>query len=166
MKNYCCLSNVLVFFAETSLPMYFVLLRPKNCSVEKLTATLNRFNKCYEWNVRENFLFNSDSSSSVPSLSLRNVVSSPFIFFLRLLQSKAQHYVPNFPIFLTAYNNYATKVVTPIWRRLNFAGFILCPSRHVLLDPVLFFRSVVPRANHWSLKKDWIEQPTRKNEVH
>ena len=102
----------------------------KNCSVEKLTATLNKFNKCYEWKVRENFLFNSDSSSSVPLLSLRNVVSSPFIFFLRLLQPKTKHCVPNVPIFLTAYNNYVAKVVTPIWRRLNFAGFIFFPSRH------------------------------------
>ena len=111
--------------------LYFVLLRPKNCSVEKLTATLNRFNKCYEWNVRENFLFNSDSSSSVPLLSLRNVVSSPFTFFLRLLQPKGQHCVPNFAIFLTAYYNYVAKVVTRIWRRLNFAGLIFCPSRHM-----------------------------------
>ena len=132
MKNECCLSNILVFFAETSLPCtaYFLFLRPKNCSVEKLTATLNRFNKCYEWNIRETFLFNTEYSSSVPLLSLRNVVSSPFTFFLRLLQLKAQHCVPNFPIFLTAYNNYATKVVSPILRRLNFAGFSFCPSRH------------------------------------
>ena len=123
----------MVFFAESSLPctVYFVFLRPKNCSVQKLTATLKRFNKYYEWNVRENFLFNSDSSSSVPSLSLRNVVSSPFTFFLRLLQPKAQHCVPNFLNFLTAYNNYVAKVVTPILRRLNFADLIFCPSRHM-----------------------------------
>ena len=76
-------------------------------------------------------LFNSDSSSSVPLLSLRNVVSSTFTFFLRLLQAKAQHCVPNFPIFLTAYNNYVAKGVSPIWRRLNFAGFIFCPSLHI-----------------------------------
>ena len=131
MKNYCCLSNDPVFFCGDKPPLYFVLLRPKNCSVEKLTATLNKFNKCYEWNVSENFLFNSDSSPSVPSLSLRNVVSSPFTFFLRLLQPKQQRCVPNFPIFLTAYNNYATNVVTPIWRRLNFTAFIFCPSRHM-----------------------------------
>ena len=64
-------------------------------------------------------------------LSLRNVVSSPFTFFLRLLQPKTKHCVANFPIFLTAYNNYVAKVVTPIWRRLNFAGFIFCPTRHM-----------------------------------
>ena len=100
MKNYCCLSNVLVFFAETSLPCTPYSSDQKNSSVEKLTKT-------------------------------------DFTFFLHLLQPKAQHCVPNFPIFLTAYNNYVAKVVTPIWRRFNFAGFIFCPSRHELLHPVL-----------------------------
>ena len=125
-----CLSNVLGVFFGDKPPLYFVLPRPKNCSVEKLTATLNRFNKCYESNGRENFLFNTDSSSSVLLLN-HSEMSSPFTFFLRLLQPKAQHCVPNFPIFLTAYNNYATKVVTPIWRRLKFAGFIFCRSQHM-----------------------------------
>ena len=82
-----------------------------------------------------NVLFNSDTSLSIPSLSLRNVVSSPFTFFLRLPQPKAQHCVPNFPIFLTAYNNYVAKVVTPIWRRLNFAGFIFRLSRPSFFAP-------------------------------
>ena len=126
-----CLSNGLVFFLRRQATLYFVLPRPKNCSVEKLTATLHRFNKCYESNGRENFLFNMDSSSSVPLLLLRDVVSSPFTFFLRLLQPKAQNCVLNFQ---TAYNNYATKVVTPIWRRLNSAGFIFWPSRHTCMS--------------------------------
>ena len=112
------------------------------------SVLLNKFNKCYEWNVRENFLFNTDSSSSVPLLSLRNVVSSPFTFFLRLLQPKAQHCVPNFPLFLTAYIKQLWSLcceschsnVAPI----QFRGLHFLPlATYKLLDPVLFFRSVV-----------------------
>ena len=148
MKHDCC--NVhFWYFLQRQASLYFVLLRPKNCSVEKLTATLNKFNKCYKRNVCENFLFNSDSSSSVPSLSLRNVVSFPFTFFLRLLQPKAQHCVPNFPIFLTAYNNYVAKVVTPIWRRLNFARFIFCPTRHMSCSIQSYF------SDQWSQRVEY-----------
>ena len=156
MKHDCC--NVhFWYFLQRQASLYFVLLRPKNCSVEKLTATLNRFNKCYEWNVRENFLFNSDSSSSVPSLSLRNVVSSLFTFFLRLLQPKAQHCVSNFPIFLTAYNN---SNMAPI----EFRGLHFLPlATYELLDPVLFLRSVSTLSSlvyrdslgHGSASYDW-----------
>ena len=149
MKNYCCLSNVLVFFAETSLSCTSYSSDQKPAVLKTLTATLNRFNKCYEWHVRENVLFNSDSSSSVPSLSLRNVVSFPFTFFLRLLQPKAQHCVPNFPIFLTAYNNYVAKVVTPIWRRLNFARFIFCPTRHMSCSIQSYF------SDQWSQRVEY-----------
>ena len=90
-----------------------------------------------------NVFFNSDSSLSIPSLSLRNVVSSPFTFFLRLLQSKAQHCVPNFSIFLTAYNNYVAEVVTSTLAPIEFRGLhFLHLATYELLDPVLFFRSV------------------------
>ena len=43
------------------------------------------------------------------------------------------------------YNNYATKVVTPIWRQLNFAGFIFCPSRHMSRSIQSYF------SDQWSL---------------
>ena len=115
-----CLSNVLVFSSPPCTS--YSPDQIKNCSVEKLTATLNKFNKCYEWNVHENFLLIRILHRQFPYY--HSEMSSPFTFFLRLLQPKAQYCVPNFPIFLTAYNNYAAKVVTPILRRISRASIV------------------------------------------
>ena len=94
--------------------------------------------------MRGYFLFICDSSSSEPSLSLLPASCSNFRFF-RLLQPKAQHCVPFFPIVIST-------ALSQLWRESgpnNMAPIktrglqFLLGENNRMLDPVFFLRSVV-----------------------
>ena len=85
----------------------------------------------HQWNVRKNFLFNLDSSSSGPSLPLRDVLSFPFTFFLRLLQPKAQHYVPSFPIFIIALQQHYRESGHSNMAQIEFRGLHFLPHSNL-----------------------------------
>ena len=97
------------------------------------------------------FSFNLDSSSSGPSLSLRDVhVVVSFHIFLRLLQPKAQHYVPTFPTFIIDVQQRYGESGHSNTVQIEFRGFHFLPHCNLwLLDSVLFFRSVL-------MTLDWI----------
>ena len=93
--------------------------------------------------MRGYFLFICDSSSSEPSLSLLPASCSNFRFF-RLLQPKAQHCVPFFPIVIST-------ALSQLWRESgpnNMAPIktrglqFLLGENNRMLDPVFFLRSV------------------------
>ena len=79
-------------------------------------------NCTYAWNVLGYCLFIDDSSSSEPSLSLLWLFPIALKLFLLLLQPKAQHSVPNLPIFSVSKDHVRRQNVSRNKRKqVNFA---------------------------------------------
>ena len=115
----------------------------------------------YEWKVRGNSLFSWDSSSSLPSLSLR-LVSCCNFRFIRLLHPNAQHWVPFLPMICsTVAHSLKARVVPRLWRQSNYAGFsFVCREQWVTRSSLFWdqwrcLRCPFVTRSHVTLHSQW-----------